>query len=123
MTAALDAILRSICRAAIGLTLTLAAATPSLAEVGCIEDAVWNSWKATAIGDDAVVQVPGEDDGDRRSDRPSNCGFGDCAQWVPPAVPGRAISTGGFAGQVYAPFVMHRLGQSVRDGPERPPRA
>jgi hypothetical protein len=122
MTAALDAMLRWICRAAIGLTLALAAATPSFAEVGCFEEAVKHSQELTASGGDAVAQAPVEGDEGPQSDRPSHCAFGHCAQWVPAALPGRATSSHAIVGRLYPPFLVHRRDQSARDGPERPPR-
>ncbi|HYI39960.1 MAG TPA: hypothetical protein VE053_06550 [Allosphingosinicella sp.] len=121
MTAAFDAMLRWICRAAVGLTLTLAAAAPSFAEVGCFEDVLKHGLEA-ANAADGVARAPAEDGDERRSDRPSHCAFGHCPQWVPAALPERAGASDGFSGQIYSPFLVHRHAQSPRDGPERPPR-
>lgn len=123
MTAALSATLRWICRAAIGLLLTLAAATPSFAEVGCFEDELRHGQEAAATVQDGDASAPAEGGDDQRSDRPAHCSFSHCPQWVPVAPPPRASLTYGFAEQIYPPFVARRHSQSARDGPERPPRA
>lgn len=124
MTGALGATLNWICRAAIGLLLTLAAATPSLAEVGCFEDALTHSREAAAVAGGDSLQA--SEDGDEQpnpSDRANHCAFGHCSQWVPAAPSQRASLSEGFAERAYPPFVTARHSQSPRDGPERPPRA
>ena len=124
MTAAVHAMVRWICRAAIGLTLALAAATPSLAELGCFEDAVRHSQETVSVADGSFAEAP--DDGDQlpaKPDRGQHCAFSHCAQWVPAAPPARATFANEFTDQVYAPFEAHRLPQLVTGGPERPPRA
>jgi hypothetical protein len=125
MTAALGAMLRWICRAAIGVLLMLAAGTPSFAEVGCFEDAVRHSQEASATGSAALAQAPAEDgdEQDSPSDRAKHCSFGHCPHWVPVAPPQRAAHAEGFGEQVYAPFVALAHSQSAQGGPERPPRA
>ena len=124
MAAALNATLCRICRAAIGLLLTLAAATPSFAEVGCFEDAVRHSQEASATGGD-LVQAPGDDDDGQGSpsEPVKHCSFSHCPHWVPVAPPQRAGHAQGFGGQAYPPFLALAHSQSARDGPERPPRA
>lgn len=124
MTAAINAMLRWICRAAIGLTLALAATTPSLAELGCFEDAVRHSQEAAVFAGDSVAVAPEDgNDSPAQPDRTQHCSFSHCAQWVPSALPERTTLGSGFAERVYPAFETHRLAQLVRDGPERPPRA
>ena len=124
MTAAVHAMLRWICRAAIGLTLTLAAATPSLAELGCFEDAVKHSQEAAAGGRYVAAEPAGDrDELPAQPEGARHCSFSHCAQWVPVSPPVRVSFADGFADRAYASFETHQLAQLVRDGPERPPRA
>lgn len=124
MTAAVHAMVRWICRAAIGLTLVLAAATPSLAELGCFEDAVRHSQVSTSVAGESFAAPAGDSDElPGQPDRGQHCSFSHCAQWVPVAPPVGGSLDDGFAGRVYAPFEAHQVAQMVRDGPERPPRA
>lgn len=124
MAAALSAMLRWICRAAIGLLLTLAAATPSFAEIGCFEDAVRHSEEASTGGAADAVQAPAADDErGSPSDRTTHCSFGHCPHWVPVAPPQRAGQAVEFGGPTYPPFLAPARSQSVLGGPERPPRA
>lgn len=125
MTAAVRATMSWICRAAFTVLLTLAAATPSFAEVGCFEDAVRHSQEASATDGDVARQAPAED-GDERgspSDRTTHCSFSHCPHWVPVAPPQRAGQADEFGEQAYPPFVAIARSQSARDGPDRPPRA
>jgi hypothetical protein len=124
MTSAVRAMLRWICRAAIGLTLAFAAATPSLAELGCFEDAVRHSQEAAASGQNVAAEpADGRDELPAQPDRAQHCSFSHCAQWVPVAPPARPSLADGFTVSAYAPFESQRLAQMVREGPERPPRA
>ena len=125
MAAALSAALRWICRAAVGLLLMLAAATPSLAEVGCFEDAVRHSREATANSGDFALQAPVDESGERgsTSDRAPHCSFAHCPHWVPVAPSERAGQAAEYGGQSYPPFLALADSQSAQDGPERPPRA
>lgn len=124
MTGAVHAMVRWISRAAIGLTLTLAAATPSFAELGCFEDAVRHSQEAVSVTDDSFAATPEDrDELPAQPDRAQHCSFSHCAQWVPVAPPVRVSLADRFPDRLYAPFETNRLAQLVRDGPERPPRA
>ena len=115
---------RWICRAAIGLTLALAAATPSLAELGCFEDAIRHSQETVSVAGGGFAEAPA--DGDQlpgKADRGQHCAFSHCGQWVPVVPPVRATRANEFTDQVYAPFEAPRHAQRVTGGPERPPRA
>lgn len=123
MAAALSATLRWMCRAAIGVLLTLAAATPSLAEVGCFEDAMKHSREASA-GNFVAEAAPAPDGDDRGtpSDR-THCSFSHCPHWVPVAPPQRAGQAPEFGARAYPPSLVAALSPSAPGGPERPPRA
>ena len=125
MAAALDAMFRWVWRSAIGLLLTLAAATPSFAEVGCFEDALRHSQESSVTARDLAspAQTRGEDDQGSPSDRAAHCSFGHCPHWVPVAPPQRAGRANEFGGNAYPPFLMPARPESVLGGPERPPRA
>src|SRR5690349_15781208 len=124
MAAAFCATLRWICRTAVTVLLALAAATPSLAELGCFEDSIRHSQEASAAAANPAVQAPlrqGDEPG-APSD-PAHCAFSHCPHWVPVSPPPRAASVVAFGRQAWPPFLAIAPPQSAAPGPERPPRA
>jgi hypothetical protein len=124
VNAAVRAMIGWIVRTVLGLALLFAAVTPSLAELGCFEDALRHGQEAVGASTDSGVDAPVKNNDERPLplDRATHCSVSHCAQWVPVAPPAPASHGAQFNDRAYPGFVAHKLGQSLQDGPERPPR-
>ena len=116
---------RVIGRAVAVLLLTLAAATPSLAELGLLEDAA--AHRSEMGSSEGTLSLSAgdahEEEGRGQASGSSHCNFTHCAHSLPSKPPERTEAQQHFPTLAYPPFLAHRLSAAARDGPEYPPRA
>lgn len=119
-----ETLLRGMSRALFALLLLVAAATPSMAELACFDEALTSAPAASVASTVAASSPDGQPE--ERScpcQDEGQCSFGSCSAWVAVAGPQRANEVQPLDRRTYPSFVAHALSAASRDGPDHPPRA
>ena len=124
MMAVVDRAARLLVRAVMTVLMMLAAATPSLAELGCLEEGNSRPALTSAATAPSIVSA-GHNDADGKTNLAGgvvHCAFSHCVHGVA-AVPPEQNGSGDYSAAAYALPVLQRLLDATVDGPEHPPRA
>ena len=114
---------RLVIRTVIIVLMTLVAAVPALAELGCFEATATQSTTTMAAAEFSIINERHDDDEQSRAGGLAHCASSHCVHGVPAAPPKQDASPSDFPAAAYSRPETHRLLNAAPEGPDHPPRA